>query len=250
MPPSLARGEGSREAPGAEDGEAVVVLRTRQGSQENHQGHHQDHHQDHHERGYQPLPSPGLSRPPQLPLQASQGLSSSLGSNGKKKQYDYTDPCASKTVQDRIQPRFSQNLLDGGLEPATVTRNFLGLRPRCTKYYLYFGFCEFLNLKKVVRELFPTEAACYLRTGATTGAFNRSNYPCTLYNSLFNQKYFLVRWIGWFVLIGGSIVGLIYRFTRIGINQAEEAVEERENEEDKDETKEDKDIGDSDEEEE
>ena len=130
MPPSLARGEGSREAPGAKDGEAVVVLRTRQGSQEHHQGHHQEHHQlasldprgsivmpmaANHARGnsknhapdYQPLPSPGFSRPPQLPLQASPGLSPSLGSNGKKKQYDYTDSCARKTVQDQIQPRFS-----------------------------------------------------------------------------------------------------------------------------------------------
>ena len=53
MPPSLARGEGSREAPGAEDGEAVVVLRTRQWSQEHHQGHHQDHHQDHHQEHHQ-----------------------------------------------------------------------------------------------------------------------------------------------------------------------------------------------------
>ena len=32
MSPSLARGEGSREAPGAKDGEAVVVLRTPKGA--------------------------------------------------------------------------------------------------------------------------------------------------------------------------------------------------------------------------
>ena len=154
-----------------------------------------------------------------------------------------------------------QNLLSGGLEPATVTRNVLTLRPRYTKYHFYFGFCEFLNLMMVVLsifltdalllgkflsygqdvlhyifslkhvgpegqflshdpqcELFPTEVACYLRIGATTGAVKRSIYPCTLSNSLFNQKYFLVLWLGWFIFIGVAIVGLTYRFARIMIN--------------------------------
>ena len=67
-------------------------------------------------------------------------------------------------------------------------------------------------------ELFPTEVACYLRIGATTGAVKRSIYPCTLSNSLFNQKYFLVLWLGWFVFIGVAIIGLTYRFARIMIN--------------------------------
>ena len=43
-----------------------------------------------------------------------------------------------------------------------------------------------------------------------------------------------------------AIVGLIYRFARIGINQPKEAVEEGENEKDKDETKEQEDTGDHD----
>ena len=51
-----------------------------------------------------------------------------------------------------------QNLLAGGLEPAPVTRNFLSLRPRYTKYYFYFGFREFLNLMTVVRSIFVTDA--------------------------------------------------------------------------------------------
>ena len=51
-----------------------------------------------------------------------------------------------------------QNPLAGGLEPATVTRNFLSLRPRYTKYNLYFGFCEFLNLMTMVLSIVVTNA--------------------------------------------------------------------------------------------
>jgi len=66
-------------------------------------------------------------------------------------------------------------------------------------------------------ELFPTEVACYIRIGATTGAIDRSNYLCILSNNLFNQKYFLVLWLWWFFLMGVSVVGLIYRFARVMI---------------------------------
>jgi len=66
-------------------------------------------------------------------------------------------------------------------------------------------------------ELFPTEVACYIRIGATTGAIDRTNYLCILSNNLFNQKYFLVLWLWWFALIGVSVLGLIYRFARIMI---------------------------------
>lgn len=66
-------------------------------------------------------------------------------------------------------------------------------------------------------ELFPTEVACYIRIGATTGAIDRSNYLCILSNNLFNQKYFFVLWVWWFGLIGVSVLGLIYRFARIMI---------------------------------
>jgi len=64
-------------------------------------------------------------------------------------------------------------------------------------------------------ELFPTEVACYIKIGATTGAVDRSNYLCILSNNLFNQKYFLVVWLWWFFLIGVSILGMIYRFARV-----------------------------------
>jgi len=66
-------------------------------------------------------------------------------------------------------------------------------------------------------ELFPTEVACYIRIGATTGAIDRSNYLCILNNNIFNQKYFLVLWLWWFFLIAVSTIGLVYRFARIMI---------------------------------
>jgi len=66
-------------------------------------------------------------------------------------------------------------------------------------------------------ELFPTEVACYIRIGATTGAIDRSNYLCILNNNIFNQKYFLVLWLWWFFLIAISVIGLVYRFARIMI---------------------------------
>ena len=66
-------------------------------------------------------------------------------------------------------------------------------------------------------ELFPTEVACYIRIGATTGHIDRTNYLCILSNNLFNQKYFLVLWLWWFVLLGLSLLGLVYRLARIMI---------------------------------
>jgi len=64
-------------------------------------------------------------------------------------------------------------------------------------------------------ELFPTEVACYIRIGATTGAIDRNNYLCILSNNLFNQKYFLVLWIWWLGLGVLSIIGLLYRMARV-----------------------------------
>jgi hypothetical protein len=64
-------------------------------------------------------------------------------------------------------------------------------------------------------ELFPTEVACYIRIGATTGSIDRTNYLCILSNNLFNQKYFLVLWLWWFGLIIVSVVGLVYRLARL-----------------------------------
>jgi len=66
-------------------------------------------------------------------------------------------------------------------------------------------------------ELFPTEVACYIRIGATTGGIDQSNYLCILTNNLFNQKYFLVLWIWWVALCIMSVIGLIYRLARITV---------------------------------
>jgi len=66
-------------------------------------------------------------------------------------------------------------------------------------------------------ELFPTEVACYIRIGATTGAIDRANYLCILSNNLFNQKYFLVLWLWWSALICLSTMGLLYRVARIAV---------------------------------
>jgi len=66
-------------------------------------------------------------------------------------------------------------------------------------------------------ELFPTEVACTLRYGATTGALDRSNFLCILGNNLFNQKYFFVLWLWWAVLLFLSCLGLVYRVARISV---------------------------------
>ena len=59
--------------------------------------------------------------------------------------------------------------------------------------------------------------ACTLRYGASTGALDRSNFLCILGNNLFNQKYFLVLWCWWALLLALSILMLVYRFARISI---------------------------------
>jgi hypothetical protein len=159
-----------------------------------------------------------------------------------------------------------RNFLEGNMlrniiqdrDPTTITTNFFDFRPRFSRYHMYFGFCEFLNLISVLFsvvitdalllnkfwgygqevlnymwsvkhvgpdgkflthdpmcELFPTEVACYIRIGATTGSIDRSNYLCILSNNLFNQKYFLVLWLWWLALAVFSVLGLIYRTARI-----------------------------------
>jgi len=66
-------------------------------------------------------------------------------------------------------------------------------------------------------ELFPTEVACTLRYGATTGALDRSNFLCILGNNLFNQKYFFVLWLWWAFLLLFSALGVVYRVARITV---------------------------------
>merc|ERR1712037_864266 len=66
-------------------------------------------------------------------------------------------------------------------------------------------------------ELFPTEVACTLRYGATTGALDRSNFLCILGNNLFNQKYFFVLWLWWAFLLLFSALGVVYRAARMTV---------------------------------
>ena len=64
-------------------------------------------------------------------------------------------------------------------------------------------------------ELFPTEVACNINIGSTTGAIDRTNFLCILGNNLFNQKYFFMLWLWWVALLLISILGIFYRLGRI-----------------------------------
>merc|ERR1719402_1229138 len=64
-------------------------------------------------------------------------------------------------------------------------------------------------------ELFPTEVGCSLRYGATTGAVNRSDFPCILGGNLFNQKFFFILWLWWAFLLIATVVAIVYRLARI-----------------------------------
>jgi hypothetical protein len=161
-----------------------------------------------------------------------------------------------------------RNFLEGNMirniiqdrDPSTISQNFFDFRTRFSRYHLYFGMCEALNLvmvlfsvvmtdglllgkfwtygREVINyiwsvkhvgedgkylthdpmcELFPTEVACYIRIGATTGSIDRSNYLCILSNNLFNQKYFLALWLWWLALAIISVIGIIYRLARIAV---------------------------------
>eukprot|EP00092_Neocalanus_flemingeri_P018947 GFUD01020527.1.p1 GENE.GFUD01020527.1~~GFUD01020527.1.p1 ORF type:complete len:460 (+),score=47.04 GFUD01020527.1:248-1627(+) len=66
-------------------------------------------------------------------------------------------------------------------------------------------------------ELFPTEVACNINIGSTTGAIDRTNFLCILGNNLFNQKYFFVLWLWWVLLLFISILGIFYRWGRIAV---------------------------------
>jgi len=64
-------------------------------------------------------------------------------------------------------------------------------------------------------ELFPTEVACNINIGSTTGAIDRTNFLCILGNNLFNQKYFFMLWLWWVMLLLISVLGVFYRLGRI-----------------------------------
>ena len=56
-----------------------------------------------------------------------------------------------------------------------------------------------------------------MRYGATTGALDRSNFLCILGNNLFNQKYFFVLWLWWIFLLFLTLIGILYRSSRIAL---------------------------------
>lgn len=64
-------------------------------------------------------------------------------------------------------------------------------------------------------ELFPTEVSCSIQIGASTGGVDKSNFLCILGNNLFNQKYFFILWVWWVFLLVVTLLGFIYRLTRI-----------------------------------
>ena len=59
------------------------------------------------------------------------------------------------------------------------------------------------------------QVSCILAVGATTGAIDRTHYLCILNNNLFNQKFFMALWCWFVILLGLSMIGLIYRCSRM-----------------------------------
>jgi len=85
------------------------------------------------------------------------------------------------------------------------------------EYVSYYGQVQGRKLHDPMCELFPTEVACNINIGSTTGALDRTNFLCILGNNLFNQKYFFVLWLWWMFLLILSVLGLVYRTARISI---------------------------------
>jgi len=73
------------------------------------------------------------------------------------------------------------------------------------------------NLHDPMCELFPTEVACNINIGSTTGAIDRTNFLCILGNNMFNQKYFFILWLWWVFLLLLSAGGILYRWARLMI---------------------------------
>ena len=81
------------------------------------------------------------------------------------------------------------------------------------EYVTYYGRSHVMH--DPMCELFPTEVACNINIGSTTGALDRTNFLCILGNNLFNQKYFFVLWLWWMFLLIVSVIGMVYRIARI-----------------------------------
>jgi len=72
--------------------------------------------------------------------------------------------------------------------------------------------------------LFPTEVACNLCTGAITGGCDDKSKLCILSNNLFNQYFFLILWFWWIILLAISVLGLVYRAAQISMPAISKAV--------------------------
>ena len=83
------------------------------------------------------------------------------------------------------------------------------------EYVTYYGRSHVMH--DPMCELFPTEVACNINIGSTTGALDRTNFLCILGNNLFNQKYFFVLWLWWIFLMLVTLAGVLYRWSRIAM---------------------------------
>lgn len=141
--------------------------------------------------------------------------------------------------------------------PVEIAQNYIDFRRKYAKYHRKFALWEGMNIVSVFSsmavthwilnykfwnygllvidyvsnyggpkgramhdpmcELFPTEVACNINIGSTTGALDRTNFLCILGNNLFNQKYFFVLWLWWIFLLFVSLLGLLYRWARIAL---------------------------------
>jgi len=72
--------------------------------------------------------------------------------------------------------------------------------------------------------LFPTEVACNLCTGAITGGCDDKSKLCILSNNLFNQYFFLILWFWWTILLAISVLGLVYRAAQMSMPAVSKAV--------------------------
>jgi len=144
---------------------------------------------------------------------------------------------------------------DNKEDAAYIVKRFKKSKKRSGQYLVLFAFCELLNFVMLIVcflimdsllnenfwrygadvrnyyssaaketkanpmcNLFPTEVACNVCTGAIGSGCDWSSHLCILSNNLFNQYFFLVLWFWWILLLVISVLGLTYRLAQIFIN--------------------------------
>ena len=176
------------------------------------------------------------------------GLIKSIIENGSSQ--TVPEPMPDLTVKG-CPPATS--LFEGdNVPPAVIVTNFIGARPKFKKYQFSFALLEtsypFVVLlclqilhsafnQKYWRygtrvtdfllsdptklqhnpmcELFPTEVACDVKIGSSTGGLNALSVLCTLQNNMFNQRYFFLLWWWGILLLMVTLVGLSLRWARL-----------------------------------